>query len=252
MKDINKTQVNDMISNKGKKNTKLIAYIASIVVLVMVVAIILVMNKEPEFGETTIPDKICQYSEPVDGEIVAEIHVKGYGVIKVKFFETIAPKAVENFVTHAKNGYYEGVTFHRVMNDFMIQGGDPEGTGRGGDSIWGKDFEDEFSKHLIPVRGALCMANAGENTNGSQFFIVQKNKYQAEYVLNFRQKGVDPDLIEYYKKNGGTGWLYEAHTVFGQVYEGMDIVDKIAATAVDGNSKPLESVIIEKIVVKEY
>jgi peptidyl-prolyl cis-trans isomerase B (cyclophilin B) len=252
MKNINKTQIDDKMLKDKKKTIMIISCIATTVVFLLCVVFLLLMDEEPEFGKTTIPDKICQYSEPVDGEIVAEIHVKDFGVIKVKFFETIAPKAVENFVTHAKNGYYNGLTFHRVMNDFMIQGGDPKGNGTGGESIWGEEFADEFSKHLIPVRGALCMANAGANTNGSQFFIVQTKGYQAEYVLNYREKGVDADLIDYYKKNGGTGWLYEAHTVFGQVYEGMDVVDAIAATAVNGSSKPLEDVIIEKIVVKEY
>lgn len=251
-KNTNVTQIDSKIPVKDKKNTMIIAGIATVAVVVVSILLVMMFNKEPNFGETTIPDKICQYSEPVDGEIVAEIHVKGYGVIKVKFFETIAPKAVENFITHAKNGYYDGLTFHRVMNDFMIQGGDPKGNGTGGESIWGEDFEDEFSKHLIPVRGALCMANAGANTNGSQFFIVQTKSYQAEYVLNYREKGVDSDLIDYYKKNGGTGWLYEAHTVFGQVYEGMDVVDAIAATKVNSSSKPLEEVIIEKIVIREY
>ncbi len=95
------------------------------------------------------------------------------GEITVQLYPDEAPKAVENFLTHAKNGYYDGVIFHRVINDFMIQGGDPTGTGRGGESIWGSSFEDEFSSKLHNFRGALSMANSGTNTNGSQFFIVQ-------------------------------------------------------------------------------
>lgn len=95
------------------------------------------------------------------------------GEITVRLYPDEAPKAVENFLTHAKNGYYDGVIFHRVINDFMIQGGDPTGTGRGGESIWGGSFEDEFSSKLHNFRGALSMANSGTNTNGSQFFIVQ-------------------------------------------------------------------------------
>ena len=128
------------------------------------------------------------------------------GDIKVKLFADIAPKTVENFTTHAKNGYYDNGIFHRVIRDFMIQGGDPEGTGMGGESIWGGSFEDEFSDKLLNVRGALSMANAGPNTNGSQFFIVQADE---------------------------TPWLNGKHTVFGQVIEGMDVVDKIAGVAVD-------------------
>ena len=95
------------------------------------------------------------------------------GDITVQLYPEEAPKAVENFLTHAKNGYYDGIIFHRVINDFMIQGGDPTGTGRGGESIWGSSFEDEFSSKLHNFRGALSMANSGTNTNGSQFFIVQ-------------------------------------------------------------------------------
>ena len=105
----------------------------------------------------------------------------------------------------------------------------------------------------MPVRGALCMANSCKNTNGSQFFIVQSPKYQIQYVMQLKQLGVDKDLVQYYKENGGAAWLYGQHTVFGQVYEGMDIVDKIAKVPVDSNtSKPNEDVIIEKIVIKEY
>ena len=96
-----------------------------------------------------------------------------HGEIVIQLFPEQAPKTVENFVGLAKKGYYDGVIFHRVINDFMIQGGDPTGTGMGGESIWGAPFEDEFSNELFNIRGALSMANAGPATNGSQFFIVQ-------------------------------------------------------------------------------
>lgn len=104
------------------------------------------------------------------------------GDIKVRLFPEEAPKAVENFVTHAENGYYDGLIFHRVIKDFMIQGGDPKGTGTGGESIWGKPFADEFSSELHNFRGALSMANAGPNTNGSQFFIVQADSVSDDLV----------------------------------------------------------------------
>ena len=96
------------------------------------------------------------------------------GNVKIKLFPEYAPKAVENFVKHSEEGYYDGLIFHRVITDFMIQGGDPSGNGTGGKSIYGKPFEDEFSTNLYNLRGALSMANSGANTNGSQFFIVQK------------------------------------------------------------------------------
>ena len=113
-----------------------------------------------------------QLNAPKDGELKATIKTN-MGEIKLRLFPEHAPKAVENFTTHAKNGYYNGLIFHRVIDNFMIQGGDPLGTGKGGESIWGKPFEDEFTGELHNLRGALSMANAGPNTNGSQFFIVQ-------------------------------------------------------------------------------
>lgn len=188
---------------------------------------------------------------PESGDTIAIFHIKNYGEIKVKFFKDIAPKAVENFVTHAKNGYYNGQIFHRVINDFMIQGGDPTGTGYGGESIWGKDFADEFSYELVPYRGALCMANAGSNTNGSQFFIEQA-RYDEETGNALKQYGYPENLIEAYKLYGGSMHLFCKHTVFGQVIEGMDVVDKIAETETDKSNKPVNDVVIESIEIVEY
>lgn len=113
-----------------------------------------------------------QLDMPQKGEEIAIMHTS-MGDISIRFFPEAAPKAVENFKTHAKDGYYDGLTFHRVINDFMIQGGDPNGDGTGGDSIWGEPFEDEFSDTLFNIRGSLSMANSGPDTNGSQFFINQ-------------------------------------------------------------------------------
>ena len=192
-----------------------------------------------------------QVAKPEKGETVAIIHVKNYGDIKVKFFKEYAPKAVENFITHAKDGYYNGVSFHRVINDFMIQGGDPTGTGAGGESIWNKDFEDEFTYHLVPYRGALCMANAGSNTNGSQFFIEQA-KYDESTAKQLSQYGYPDNILEAYKTYGGSMHLFGRHTVFGQVYEGMDVVDKIAVAETDANDKPVNAITIESIDIAEY
>lgn len=172
------------------------------------------------------------------------------GTIKIKLFPEYAPKAVENFITHSKNGYYEGVTFHRVMKDFMIQGGDPEGTGRGGESIYGQPFEDELSDKLFNLRGALSMANAGPSTNGSQFFIVQ-NSTLAEGLKEKMEKAKYPEEIIKAYEQGGTPWLDNKHTVFGQVIEGMDVVDKIANVEVDEQDKPIKEVTIKKIEVKK-
>ena len=206
-----------------------------------------------------------QMAMPEEGETIAIFHVKKFGDIKVKFFKDVAPKAVENFVTHAKNGYYNGLTFHRVINEFMIQGGDPEGTGMGGESIWGEGFGPELAYELVPYRGSLCMAMSSlPNSIGSQFFITQSN-YDEQIGKGMLNGGWPQDLVEQYKKYGGNlHSLYYQYTVFGQVYEGMDVVDKIAAVKtgtveneVDGQphfqeDKPLEDVIIETIEVMEY
>ncbi len=191
-----------------------------------------------------------QLYPPQKGDTVA-IMKTNMGDIKIKLFPDKAPKAVENFTTHAKNGYYDNLIFHRVINDFMIQGGDPTGTGAGGESIWGGAFEDEFDLDMLNYRGALSMANSGANTNGSQFFIVQNKTLSEDMKASLKEVGYPDALIENYK-NGGTPWLDFAHTVFGQVYEGMDIVDKIAGVKVDDNDKPLEDVVIKNIEIKEF
>lgn len=195
-----------------------------------------------------------QLSMPVSSDKIA-IMTTNRGVIKIKLFEKECPKTVENFTTHAKNGYYEGIIFHRVINDFMIQGGDPTGTGRGGESIWGSSFRDEFDINLHNLRGALSMANAGPNTNGSQFFIVQAGSVPENLLAQMEEIGermFPADTIEDYKKVGGTPWLDFKHSVFGQVYEGMDVVDAIASTRVDMLDKPFDDVVIEKIEIAEF
>ncbi len=138
------------------------------------------------------------------------------GTITVEFFDDDAPKTVENFRKLAADGFYDGLTFHRVIKDFMIQGGCPEGTGTGGP---GYQFEDEFNDHGV-VRGALAMANAGPNTNGSQFFIVTIPS---------------------------ADWLNGKHTVFGEVTDGMDVVDAIENTATGAGDRPVEPQVIESI-----
>ena len=232
---------------------------------------------------------------------VAVIEAEGFGTIRAVLFEEDAPKAVENFITHAEEGYYDGLTFHRVINEFMIQGGDPNGDGTGGESIWGESFKDEFTDSLCNFRGALSMANSGKDTNGSQFFIVQesdgssytdsyfdsieeqnklspskKAKQQFQQYLNLGYAEADlaaygiteatlkanfqrqnagqtrftDDVRNYYRQVGGTPWLDKMHTVFGQVIDGMDVVDAIAAVSVDDNSAPAETVTITSISIE--
>jgi peptidyl-prolyl cis-trans isomerase B (cyclophilin B) len=149
----------------------------------------------------------------------ATLHTN-HGPVEIEFFDADAPKTVENFRTLSADGFYDGLTFHRVIPEFMIQGGDPEGTGSGGP---GYQFEDEINPHKI-VRGALAMANAGPNTNGSQFFLVTVAE---------------------------APWLDGKHTVFGQVTGGMDAVDAIEALPTDGRDRPTEPAVIERVELRD-
>lgn len=200
------------------------------------------LEKEGDDTMTVLP----QFTDVQGNERLVEM-VTNKGSIKIKLFPEQAPKAVENFLTHAENGYYDGLIFHRVINDFMIQGGDPNGTGTGGESIWGQPFEDEFTMDLFNFRGALSMANAGPGTNGSQFFIVQKKEVESNLRGQMEQAGYPAEAVDKYMEVGGTPWLDHRHTVFGQVVEGMDVVDDIAGTKVGPNDKPVYDVVIEKI-----
>src|SRR3989339_275994 len=170
------------------------------------------------FGCST--KKFDQTAMPEKGDTIATITTT-MGIVKIKFFEDLAPEIVKNFTTLAQDGYYDGLVFHRVIEGFMIQGGDPKGNGTGGHSYKGEGttLEDEIAPELSHVRGAISMANRGPDTNGSQFFIVHKD---ATYL------------------DGG-------YSIFAQVYEGMDIVDSIAVVDVVSNDKPLTDVVIESI-----
>lgn len=159
----------------------------------------------------------------VDSMTVAIIQTN-MGTIEIELFADKTPKTVENFVGLANKGYYNGVIFHRVIDNFMIQGGDPTGTGRGGQSLWGGKFEDEFVPELKHNgAGILSMANAGPNTNGSQFFITLKE----------------------------TPWLDGKHTVFGKVIKGMDVVKAIGKVPTNQQDRPLKDVVMEKVTIEK-
>ncbi|MEH7076390.1 peptidylprolyl isomerase [Neobacillus drentensis] len=203
---------------------------------------------EQKEGEQQVTTKdFPQLSTEVsDDERLVEMETS-MGNVKIKLLPEYAPKAVENFIKHSEEGYYDGLIFHRVIKDFMIQGGDPNGNGTGGESIYGTPFEDEFSDHLYNLRGALSMANSGTNTNGSQFFIVQSTSLDPAMKEQMEKAGYPKEILEAYDKNGGTPWLDHRHTVFGQVIDGMEIVDKIANTPVGAQDKPEKDVTIKKI-----
>ena len=228
-----------------------------------------------------------QLEKPQAGEEIAVITMKTGEVIKIRFFPDEAPKAVYNFKLHALRGYYDGLTFHRVIENFMIQGGSPDGTGTDGVSVWEQNFEDEFAGNLVNIDGALSMANAGPNTNGSQFFINCTNtpvaerlwdSYQQSYeqfqqLYKENKEAIDADptiktldmskVTDEYKKlyseHGGKMHLDGAystngtgHTVFGQVFEGMESVYALSQAETDGQDKPMESMVVESIQIMVY
>ena len=175
-----------------------------------------------------------------------------HGDMRIKLFPKHAPKTVANFIALSKDGYYDGVIFHRIIKDFMIQGGDPTGTGMGGESIYGESFEDEFSEELYNVRGALSMANAGPNTNGSQFFIVQ-NQHLPYSKKEIARGGWPEPIAEIYAEKGGTPHLDRRHTVFGQLADeaSYKVLDAIAGVETGAMDKPVEDVVIETIEIED-
>ena len=228
--------------------------------------------------DTTVDTKtIIQAQMPAEGEEIAVIKTSE-GVVKMRFFPEEAPKAVENFKTLAKDGYYDGLLFHRVIEDFMVQTGDPNGNGTGGESCWGEEFADEISEKLHYYKGAVAMANRGPNTNGSQFFIVQQGTVMEDALKQIEEArdnskeelgmtltdGVyytfdqifPEEVMNHYREVGGAVHLEYAfgnpYTVFGQVFEGLDIVDKIAAAETNEMDKPVNDIMIESITFEGY
>ena len=200
------------------------------------------VEKELHFPQVNI--------ETVEGPI-ATIKTN-HGDMRIKLFPDHAPKTVANFIALSKDGYYDGVIFHRIIKDFMIQGGDPTGTGMGGESIYGESFEDEFSEELYNVRGALSMANAGPNTNGSQFFIVQ-NQHLPYSKKEIARGGWPEPIAEIYAEQGGTPHLDRRHTVFGQLADeaSYKVLDAIAGVETGAMDKPGDDVVIETIEIED-
>lgn len=207
-------------------------------------------------GSRTADEVGFQFDLPEKGEEIVVFHTS-MGDIRARLFEESAPIAVTNFKALVKNGYYNGLIFHRVIQDFMIQGGDPLGTGTGGESVWGEGFEYEFNKNLLHFTGALSMAHSNAaNSNGSQFFIVQGGEVTEESIQTVASKMSDASKALYYE-HGGTPWLdgqvnTSGHTVFGQVFDGMEVVDQIAGVATDSNDKPTTDVIMNSVELVKY
>ena len=209
-----------------------------------------------------------QTRRPASGDTVVIMETT-MGDIKIRLFPEQCPIACENFIGLVQKKFYNGITFHRVINGFMIQGGDPEGDGTGGHSIWGGTFEDEFCNGYYNFYGSVAMANTGvECTNGSQFFINQNDNVKGdfEYGAYDVYNKYFPEWVTkaYYQYGGypvGDHELYDqthynGHTVFGQVFEGMDVVNAIAAVEVTDpskqNYKPVKDVVIKKAYLEKY
>lgn len=194
-----------------------------------------------------------QFQHPVAGDTIA-VFDTSMGEIRAVLFPDQAPRAVENFVALAQQGYYDGLTFHRVIEDFVIQSGDPTGTGAGGQSVFGGYFEDEITDLLHNYTGALSMANTGEDTNGSQFFIVatEADTVSQQLASQMTAAGWRQEVVDAYLACGGAPYLDSRHTVFGQVYEGMEVVYKIAEQSTDENDRPKQEILLNAVTIAQY
>lgn len=200
--------------------------------------------------------KVMNFTPPEEGEEIIVMTVKDYGDIKIKLFPEQAEKGVENFTGLANKGYYDGLIFHRVINNFMIQGGDPLGNGTGGESIWGDKFDGGTSADLTHVAGAVAYANSGSTaTNGSQFYIVTGEKYDEEtltQLTDYYGISLTDEAKKLYTELGGTPWLDGSYTIFGQVFDGLDIVFDIQSVTTGASDKPEKDIVIEKVSVEKY
>lgn len=215
------------------------------------------------FFDRTAPDmdfensSVKNFTTPKNGDQIIIMKFKDYDQeVKIRLFPEYAQKGVENFVGLAEQGYYDGLTLHRIMADFMIQGGDPEGTGRGGKSLWGEKFDGGVDEHIIHASGAIAYANSGSTaTNGSQFYIVTGQKYHLEQF----SADYPEDYKKVYSTTGGTPSLDGSYTVFGQVYQGLDVIYSIQDTPVyygnsfdNSPSTPEVPPVIEYVKVGKY
>lgn len=200
---------------------------------------------------------ILNYTAPEVGDDIVRITVKDYGDIVVRLFPDELPEACENFTELAKSGYYDELIFHRVIENFMIQGGDPKGDGTGGESIWGDKFDGGSCDQIIHLPGALAYANSqGTSTDGSQFYIVTGDTADAETLGKITEQGgtyFTEEAKELYAQHGGAPWLDGGnYTVFGQVIDGLDVVYAISHVPTGENDKPKQAVYIEKMTVEQY
>ena len=199
---------------------------------------------------------VLNYTPPAQGDDIIVMKVKDYGEIKIRLFPELLPEACENFVTLANDGYYDELIFHRVISDFMIQGGDPKGDGTGGESCWGGQFDGGVSSQLIHLPGALAYANAGmTSTDGSQFYIVTGQDVDNAFLDTLTEQNAiyfSQEARELYTQHGGTPVLDGNYTVFGQVIDGLDIVEAISHVETNADDKPKKAVYLESVRTEPY
>ena len=198
---------------------------------------------------------IANFTAPEQGDQIIEMTIKDYGTVTFRLFPEYAEKGVENFVALAQSGYYDGLIFHRIIKDFMIQGGDPTGTGMGGESTWGGSFDGGADEHLINCAGALVYANSGSTaTDGSQFYIVTGTVATDEDFDFYAQNGLTftDEAKQIYETAGGAPWLDGDYTVFGQVIDGLDVVFEVQNVETNESAKPLTDVVMESVKVGTY
>ena len=199
---------------------------------------------------------VLNYTAPAQGDDIIVMKIKDYGEIKIRLFPELLPEACENFTTLANQGYYDELIFHRVIENFMIQGGDPKGDGTGGESCWGGQFDGGFSNQLIHVPGALAYANAGSTaTDGSQFYIVTGQTVDTALLDELTEQNqiyFSQQAKDLYTQYGGTPFLDGGYTVFGQVIDGLDIVFQISQAETNSNNKPKKSIYLESVRTEPY
>ena len=232
---------------------------------------VVIIDEDDETEPALRPEaqEIYQLKKPAQGELCAEFTFTGYGVISVRLFPEEARKAVENFKTLAGNGFYDGIKVNRVIEDYIVQAGDREGQGLGGESIYGGGFADEIVESLKPIRGALCMANLGtESTNTIQFFFVQTkasvirglrepldNRFHItteQYLKEAYGTELSAEELSFYELYGGAPWLYGHNTVFGQIYDGYEVLDKLMSVKLTSRLRPNPPVVIETVRIFHY
>jgi peptidyl-prolyl cis-trans isomerase B (cyclophilin B) len=219
--------------------------------LILILSLILLFGCSKEKEAEIVESSMKQLNSPNQGDKIA-VFDTDMGIFKIVLYDRLAPKAVENFITHANNNYYDGLSFHRVIEDFLIQSGDPTNTGSGGDSASMVPFENEYSEDLHNFKGAVGMAAFEKNQNKSQFYIIAGGDISEEMINNMKIAGYSQDIVDAYIEVGGRPTLDYNYTVFGQVYEGMDVVLEINKVKVGSDNRPEKEVLIKSVTIDTF